>query len=142
MNSRPVPLTFDQCPHPNYIFSQRLAWSVGWNEAIAALSSARSQEGYRTISTGYQDVFNAIAAAVKIEAGNAIGISVEKFLANIPTVPVTPNSATSPSNWADRLRAILKERSKGEQNTWGFVAAFMDMIEEVEKENRAEGRGA
>ena len=34
----------------------------------------------------------------------------------------------------DRLRKLLKERSAGEQNTWVFVAMFMDMIDEVEKD--------
>lgn len=32
-----------------------------------------------------------------------------------------------------RIRALLKERSKGETETWGFVALFMEMIDEVEK---------
>ena len=52
-------------------------------------------------------------------------------------------SATQPSNWAERLRAKLKEASKGEQHTWGFVAMFMEMIGEVEKEIGAteDGKG-
>ena len=33
----------------------------------------------------------------------------------------------------DTLRGILKQRSKGEVETWGFVAAFMEMIDEAEK---------
>lgn len=38
-------------------------------------------------------------------------------------------------SFADRLRAKLKERSKGEVETWGFVAMFMEMIDEVEEES-------
>ena len=34
---------------------------------------------------------------------------------------------------ASKLREILIQRSAGEQNTWGFVAAFMEMIDEAEK---------
>jgi hypothetical protein len=33
----------------------------------------------------------------------------------------------------NKLRSILKERSKGEVDTWGFVALFMDMIDEAEQ---------
>lgn len=33
----------------------------------------------------------------------------------------------------DELRSILKDRSRGEVETWGFVAAFMDMIDEAQK---------
>lgn len=36
--------------------------------------------------------------------------------------------------FADKLREKLKTASKGEPSTWGFVAAFMGMIDEVEKE--------
>lgn len=35
--------------------------------------------------------------------------------------------------FADQLRALLRERTKGEVGTWGFVAAFMQMIDEVEE---------
>jgi hypothetical protein len=38
------------------------------------------------------------------------------------------------SAFAERLRAKLKDASKGEPNTWGFVAMFMEMIDEAEKE--------
>jgi hypothetical protein len=34
----------------------------------------------------------------------------------------------------DILRRKLKEASKGEPETWGFVAMFMQMIEEAEQE--------
>jgi hypothetical protein len=36
-------------------------------------------------------------------------------------------------DYASRLKAVLKERSKGEYATWGFVAMFMDMIDEEMK---------
>jgi hypothetical protein len=36
-------------------------------------------------------------------------------------------------SYASRLKAVLKERSKGEYATWGFVAMFMDMIDEEMK---------
>jgi len=36
----------------------------------------------------------------------------------------------------NKLRAKLKEVSKGEPETWGFVAMFMDMIAEAEKDNK------
>lgn len=45
------------------------------------------------------------------------------------------------SQFAARLRAVLKERSKGEVETWGFVAAFMEMIDEVEHELNQKGGG-
>ncbi len=37
----------------------------------------------------------------------------------------------------NELRAILRERSKGEVETWGFVHAFMDMIDEAERSSAA-----
>jgi len=53
------------------------------------------------------------------------------------TGAVAPASSVRDPNWADRLRAKLKEASRGEVNTWGFVAMFMEMIDEVEKESPA-----
>ena len=35
----------------------------------------------------------------------------------------------------DDVRALLCKRSKGEVETWGFVAAFMGMIDEVERQS-------
>lgn len=42
-------------------------------------------------------------------------------------------AAEKATNGFDTLRKILRERTKGEVNTWGFVALFMDMIDEAEK---------
>jgi len=36
----------------------------------------------------------------------------------------------------DKIRAKLREASKGEPETWGFVAMFMEMIDEAEKETK------
>lgn len=33
--------------------------------------------------------------------------------------------------YKSKLRAILTERSKGEYDTWGFVAMFLGMIDEA-----------
>lgn len=41
-----------------------------------------------------------------------------------------PTSRNDPA-WAVALRAKLKEASRGEVQTWGVVAAFMAMIDEV-----------
>lgn len=38
----------------------------------------------------------------------------------------------------DTLRKILRERTKGETETWGFVALFMEMIDEAEKSAAAQ----
>jgi hypothetical protein len=35
--------------------------------------------------------------------------------------------------YVSKLQTILKERSKGEYHTWGFVAMFMEMIDEAMK---------
>ena len=81
-------------------------------EALDALQSSTAPYGsHRTISEGYQDVFNAIAAAVKIEAGNAIGISVEKFLANIPTVARSATAPTHITALSPELREHLATRA-------------------------------
>jgi hypothetical protein len=37
----------------------------------------------------------------------------------------------------DDLRSLLRERSKGEVETWGFVAAFMEMIDEIDRKPQA-----
>jgi hypothetical protein len=37
----------------------------------------------------------------------------------------------------DDLSSLLRERSKGEVETWGFVAAFMEMIGEIERKPQA-----
>lgn len=42
----------------------------------------------------------------------------------------SPTSRIDPA-WAVALRAKLKEASRGEVQSWGFVAAFMAMIDEV-----------
>jgi hypothetical protein len=35
------------------------------------------------------------------------------------------------NDMAEKVASILKERSKGEYDTWGFVAMFMEMIDEA-----------
>lgn len=45
-----------------------------------------------------------------------------------------PSEGARPA-WAEALEKELKEASKGEPNTWGFVAMFMEMIGKVEKAN-------
>lgn len=35
---------------------------------------------------------------------------------------------------AEKIAATLKERSRGEYDTWGFVALFLDMVSESKAE--------
>lgn len=58
-------------------------------------------------------------------------------LSNDEVAEVAAREPRVGSNWAERLRAKLKQVSKGDQNTWGLVALFMEMIDAIEKETAA-----
>lgn len=44
-----------------------------------------------------------------------------------------PVTADARKKTCDELRALLRKRSAGQPETWDFVAAFMQMIDEVER---------
>lgn len=48
---------------------------------------------------------------------------------------MNPENDNPPKSGFDILRGILKERTKGEFDTWHFVALFMEMIDEAEKQS-------
>ena len=77
--------------------------------AGASTPNSETDAGRATISTGYQDVFNAIAAAVSAGPNGAVNVSVEKFLANIRTFPSSASSESAPTIDRD---AIIEECAK------------------------------
>jgi hypothetical protein len=84
-------------------------------------------------------VLTEIQHTIKASAKAGFQAELDTMLHRIAEIAYAAGLAEAPrpsiaAPWADSLRAKLKEASKGETNTWGFVAMFMEMIGEVEKQ--------
>lgn len=102
--------------------------------AISRALAARQQPAQRPRIKNLK-MLDAIHAAVIEHSGN--GLLADEI---VEFLKWTEQPAQKPQEWrdgvkflAETVREILKDRSKGEVETWGFVAMFMDMITEAEK---------
>lgn len=100
----------------------------------APQSEIEPRAGIR-ISNSYQDVFNAIAAAVKIVDGNGIGISVEAFLKAIPQASPSASEPRKRDNPIPELREIEPPSDKVKRSPYSYSHnEAIARIEELERE--------
>lgn len=96
-------------------------------DAINAALAAESQS-HKHIK------FQLLSALAAIEAHNELADDFDEGRWKINNVDLSllhQHDAEVRATYISKLEAILKDRSKGEVDTWGFVAMFLDMIKEA-----------